>query len=165
MGIAPSRQGAEGQPLTSLGGPSTGAKLAALAGLGELQYLNRFDRVNLCPTVQPSTIPVSLGRPMAEMLAGSILRLRRVVFLGANVAECFGLKREMWEPCVWRNLKDGTSPNKGCAGYSAGRMMPPFHWAVLPHPSGRNLWYNEPSNREMARAFMTELAEGWEGAD
>jgi hypothetical protein len=178
VGIAPSRPGAEGQPLTSLGGASTGATLAGLAGLSNMDYLRRFDRVNLCPSVQPSTIPLRLGRDNAMNLAGSLLRGRRVVLLGANVLACFGLGKEFGSSnqgfgtlahmtpnvpyMAW--FPENGRPATGYAGFKLGMSLP-FHWAVLPHPSGRNRWYNDPANREAARAFMTELAEGWEGAD
>lgn len=166
VGIAPSRPGAEGQPLTCLGGRSTGDTLRDLSGhadtlAGARAYLMRFDRVNLSPVPQPSTIEVKVGRPMAMMLAGSLLRGRRVVLLGSNVAECFCLDRDEWEPCSWHNWEDRGS---AWTGHKPGFPLP-FSWAVLPHPSGRNLWYNDPRNRGLAREFMTELAEGWEGAD
>jgi len=163
VGIAPSRPGSEGQPLSALGGRSTGATLAELAGLSASQYMMRFDRVNLCATTQASTIRTSVGRPYAEMLAGSLLRGRRVVLLGMNVVECFGLEEFRCDLAEWFDTRE-IRPQAGWAGYRAG-MVPPFNYAILPHPSGRNRWYNEPANRERARAFMTELAEGWEGAD
>lgn len=33
----------------------------------------------------------------------------------------------------------------------------PFRWAMLPHPSGVNRWWNEPENREAAREFLRQL--------
>lgn len=159
VGIAPSRVGAEGQPLTSLGGPSTGRRLAELSGLTPTEYLRRFDRVNLWPSPTRSTISIKRGRPNAENLAGSILRGRRVVLLGTNVAECFGLTRgrEYARFCEWFEL--GDRPDwYGAAGYVAGRTSPPFSFAVLPHPSGRNRWYNDPVNVDRATRLMTALA-------
>lgn len=158
VGIAPSREGAEGQPLSALGGRSTGATLAQLAGLRPSEYMRRFDRVNLCPTVRPSTIAIREGRPMAEMLAGSLLRGRRVVLLGANVAECFGLRDpSRAEPCRWYALPEGAREWWGVTGFKSGFALP-FTYAVLPHPSGRNRWYNEPENRARAERLMRDLA-------
>jgi hypothetical protein len=153
VGIAPSRPGAEGQPLTSLGGRSTGATLAELAGLSNIKYLHAFDRVNLCPTPRPSTILITEGRPMAQMLAGSLLIRRTVVLLGANVAECFGPGARGYELLKW--TEDPGHP-WGTTGFKDGFALP-FRWAVLPHPSGRNHWYNDPVNRNAARSFMREL--------
>jgi len=33
--------------------------------------------------------------------------------------------------------------------------------ALLPHPSGVNLWWNLPTNVERARAFLRKLSGGW----
>lgn len=30
-------------------------------------------------------------------------------------------------------------------------------WRQLPHPSGRNLWYNDPRSRELAASLLAEL--------
>lgn len=139
-----------------------------MAGLTAMNYMRRFDRVNLCPQVMPSTIPSgpgSLGRAAAMMLAGSLLRGRRVVFLGQNVAECFSVPETYHaeryrQLCVWYNLPE-SSPKayRGVAGFFVGQPLP-FHWAVLPHPSDPNLWYNDAANLARAKAFMLELAEG-----
>ena len=31
---------------------------------------------------------------------------------------------------------------------------------LLPHPSGRNLWYNDPTNRLLAGMLLSELYDG-----
>jgi hypothetical protein len=160
VGIAPSREGSEGQPLSALGGASTGATLADLAGLSSMRYMQVFDRVNLVPFPRPSTVPLAESRPYAEMLAGSLLVGRRVVLLGRNVSGSFGI-RDDFPLLTWVNWD---RPGQGHMGFKSGKMSIPFSWAILPHPSGRNLWYNDPENRKLAGAFMTELAEGWEGA-
>jgi hypothetical protein len=118
------------------------------------EYNDLFDRVNVCPHAQPSSIPVSVYKPFAENLCG-VLRNRRVVLLGANVAECFGIRREAWKPCEWREQSD-TYRRFNFVGFRVGMALP-FDWAVLPHPSGRNRWYNEPENERLAIEFLSAL--------
>lgn len=115
------------------------------------EYMIRFDRVNVCPFPQPSTISGRDWRQAAENLAGSLLRQRRVILLGTNVAECFGLKREAYEYLEW-----SAEPYEHCgvAGFRCSGSRLPFSWAVLSHPSGRNRWYNEEANRLAAAEFL-----------
>jgi len=153
IGIAPARAGDEGQPLSCIAPQSTGRKIQDMAGLKRLEYLNGFDRVNVCPFPQPSTIKPKEWHQAAENLAGSILRGRRVVLLGPNVAECFGIKRTVYEYCTWHKNRGGVS---GAIGWRVGSALP-FSWAVLPHPSGRNRWYNEQENVDRASKFLKEL--------
>lgn len=152
VGIAPARAGDEGQPLSALASQSTGRKIADMLCLHPLEYIAQFDRVNVCPFPQPSTIVPREWRSAAENLAGFLLRGRRVILLGPNVAECFGVSRGAYEYLEW---SDPPSSRSGVAGFRAGRMGLPFSWAVLPHPSGRNRWYNEQENREAATQFLT----------
>lgn len=156
IGIAPARAGDEGQPLSCIASQSTGRKIQDMAGLSRLDYLTGFDRVNVCPFPQASTIKPKEWHAAAENLAGSILRGRRCVLLGPNVAECFGIRRDVYEYCLWHEF---SGPGyRGMAGFSVGMGLP-FSWAVLPHPSGRNRWYNEEDNRQTAIAFLRELVE------
>ena len=77
------------------------------------------------------------ARVCAEMML-SELRGRRVVLLGSGVARAFGLR---CAPLVW------------C-------VLGPAEFAVLPHPSGVNLWWNKEENRRSARAFFSDLLIG-----
>lgn len=154
VGVAPTRQGEVGQPLSALGGGRTGARLAALMGLAPLEYMRRTDRVNLCPYPRPGGITVADGRPVAEMLAGSLLRGRRVVLLGVDVVRCFGY--DSAKPLVW---EEPSSRFAGLAGFRAGRMGLPFTWAYLPHLSGRNRFYNDPVARGAAEEFLRRAVE------
>lgn len=156
VGIAPARAGDEGQPLSAIAPQSTGRKIADMLGMEPLAYMRAFDRVNVCPFPQESTIKPKEWTAAAENLAGSLLRGRRVILLGPNVAECFGMRRDLFRYCLWY---ESSSPTKGIAGFRAGKMTLPFSWAVLPHPSGRNRWYNEDKNKEEAIRFLRELVQ------
>jgi uracil-DNA glycosylase len=83
--------------------------------------------------------------PMAEARAAATkMRLRgTVLFAGKKVAAAFGCSSAM---------------------YFEWRRRGGFRYAVVPHPSGVNRWWNDPSNRERARAFFRDLAV-WFGAE
>jgi len=61
---------------------------------------------------------------------------RTAVLLGRNAARAFDLAHLPW--MTWAESR-------------GGRV------AVLPHPSGINLWYNSSKNSRKARKFMSEL--------
>lgn len=152
VGIAPARPGEEGQPLSAIAPKSTGRRIADMLDLSPLEYMREFDRVNVCPTWKEGTIAPRSYHRHAENLAGSILRGRRVVLLGANVAECFGV----FKPPLLEWVKEAGIAH-GLAGFRVGRLPLPFSWAVLPHPSGRNRWYNDPDNARLARQFLRDI--------
>jgi len=145
VGIAPGKAGHEGQPLSAIAPQSSGRKIADMIGVSWSAYMQTFDRVNICPFPQKGTIKVKDWQPAAENLAGSILRQRRVIMLGPNVAECFGINRAVYNFGDW---KINNSAIRGIGGFRIGMSMP-FDWMVIPHPSGRNLWYNNQYNKEL----------------
>jgi hypothetical protein len=71
------------------------------------------------------------AREHAPGLAG-----RRVLFVGVRVARAFGV--DPYPLMDWQ-LDDR------------------FEYAVVPHPSGANRWWNEPSNVETARWFFRDV--------
>lgn len=156
VGIAPARPGEEGQPLSAVAPRSTGRKIAGMIGVGKYEYMKAFDRINLCPFPQESTIPVEEWRVAASNLGASLLRGRRVILLGVNVAQCFGI--DVTSPpnqfLKWTDSPETKIPNYGLVGWNAGDRKPPFAWAILPHPSGRNRWYNNQVNKEAAIGFL-----------
>lgn len=152
VGIAPARPGEEGQPLSAIAPQSTGRKIADMLGVKPMDYMAGFDRINLCPFAQESTIPVNQWKLAASNLAASLLRGRRVILLGVNVAQCFGVEHRSY--LEWYEDPGEKVPRYGLVGWNAGDRRPPFAWATLPHPSGRNRWYNEEANKEAAVAFL-----------
>lgn len=117
---------------------SSGARLARIFGLNRFEYLRLFSRVNLC----------SGGWDMEEArrAARAILaqKPRALVLLGVRVTDAF-----------WR---------AGAVGaYSFGDLMfsveelEGIPVLPLPHPSGRNLVWNDPSRPKQARAALSKL--------
>jgi hypothetical protein len=75
----------------------------------------------------------------AESLNG-----RLVVFVGRRVAEAFGVSNSKW--FAWDRafvLSDG--------------VMVDFRYAIIPHPSGRNRWWNDEGNVEEAGKFLKSV--------
>lgn len=124
---------------------SAGARLWRMTGLSRADYMRGFHRVNLLP-VYGRHWSASDARWAAHNLIGSrLLDERAVVFLGKRVWLAFG-GREDAEPLVW---------------YAA--CVPAFRpacVALVPHPSGRNRWYNDELQAGAAVNFMRLLAGG-----
>lgn len=106
-------------------------------GTTRRDYLDAFDRLNL---LRAREWNMAAARTAAGLL-GPALAGRRVVLLGTQVRAALGFAAT--EPFVWHKC-----------------VIPPFKWAAMPHPSGRNLWYNQPTNKAAAAAFLLELFKG-----
>lgn len=157
VGIAPARPGESGQPLSCIAKGSTGRRLRDMLGMRTTEYLSSFDRVNVCPHPTPSVVRPQDFYHHAENLMGSLLRDRRVVFLGPNVADCFGIYRSVYSFC---EVKGGSSsPTGGLVGWRVGLPLR-CTWSVIPHPSGRNRFYNDPESREAVARHLIETLRG-----
>lgn len=137
LGEAPGR-GAD--PTRPLVGGRSGGRLQAAAGMTLRQYVEAFARVNLIDVEQVrdgkgSAFPMDLARERASVLADAFAG-RRVLFVGRRVARAFGLRSDY---LVWN-----------------GNTR--FEWAIIPHPSGINQWWNDPENVERAGRFLRAAA-------
>jgi hypothetical protein len=103
-------------------------------GATKHDYIRAFDRMNLVTGKQWSAAE---GRREAQRLR-PMLRGRVVVLLGQDVRSSFGVPKLLIHP----QEVDGVV------------------WRQLPHPSGMNLWYNDPTNVSMAGMLLAELFEG-----
>jgi hypothetical protein len=109
-----------------------GWRLQQMSGLSKHEYLRAFERRNLLIGPWLYVRAVKAANDMRPELAG-----RRVVLLGAEVRRAFGFKD---------NAQHGTTDLFSTT------------WYFLPHPSGRNLWYNDPANVKVAETLLKELA-------
>lgn len=100
------------------------------------KYLAGFERRNLvvAKSFDPRTAKASAG-VISEELWGSG---RTVVLLGRNVQRAFGIP-----------------PAEPFSDYLNGGVK----WWRVPHPSGRNLWFNEQSNRATVGDFLLRIYE------
>jgi hypothetical protein len=122
---------------------SAGGRLFEMTGLTTAEYMERFDRVNLlyhfygkAASRTEDRFPVGHARAAAEAMR-HFLRGRQVLLVGKDVAAAFG---------------------HGDAPWLRWRLDPAwfYHYAVLPHPSGRNHWYNAASNKRRAVSFLRD---------
>lgn len=132
VGEAPNRAGQGRRPNTTF----TGGRLARL-GARELQRTNLL-REWPGPQGKGSAFPLDLARPAAERLWRRHPKRRPFVLVGTRVAAAFGLARSRYEYLEWLDLR--------------GREV-----AVIPHPSGINLWWNEPEHVQQAADFFRAL--------
>lgn len=99
-------------------------------------YLNAFERRNL-------VIAREFNMPRARLRAGVMMQellcsSRQVVLLGRQVQKAFGLPP--FEPLTYELIG-------GCRFYA------------VPHPSGRNMWFNDEKNRVAAGNLLLSLME------
>lgn len=147
----PSNDPESASPLYPFPSNSAGGRLRRLTGLSRHDYVRHVKRMNLVP-YYPKQWPTSDARANAiQLVRGGMLSGARVVLVGARVRDAFFSKVNPkpnwleWRPHV-RGLHRGD------------KEWPRF--VCVPHPSGRNLWYNDPDNRERVRDFFRELFHG-----
>jgi hypothetical protein len=98
-------------------------------------YLRAFDRRNL---VAGREWCAAQARAAAHSFTlGDSCRGRTILVLGEDVRRALGLPRQL------------IHPQEVCGA----------SWRQLPHPSGRNLWYNHPTHRLLAGLLLEELYE------
>lgn len=115
-----------------------GSRLKDMMGLSLSEYV-AVPRRNVIPhwpgaSGNGDAFPMALARECARDLLPR-LRGQTVLFVGKDTARACGCVGEFLE---WHRGGE-------------------FDWAVAPHPSGRNRWYNDTGNREAAREFLLAL--------
>lgn len=129
---------------------SAGYRLSAMTELGRAEYMRRTQRINLFAEHVPDhRWSVPAARAAAEnLVASDFLTDREVILLGSRVLAAFfpvgKLNREVESqirPCqFYRHLGRGGEHS--------------FMWALVPHPSGRNRWYNDGANKAGVYQFL-----------
>lgn len=143
-------------PLFPVPSRSAGGRLQHLMGLTRGEYLKSFDRINLLPFFpgkhkRDDKFPMSPAKLSARAIR-PLLANRMVILVGRNVANAFGLQAEWHDWVEWPvRRRCIVSRDTGCCRI-----------AVVPHPSGRNLWYNNEENRASAEAFWAEFLKNGE---
>lgn len=99
-------------------------------GVTKRQYLATFDRRNLVVGDWSLQQARAGARAMYASLQG-----REVLVLGNGPRDAFGLKPLLLHP----------------------QQVAGITWRQLPHPSGRNHWYNDRACRATASALLAEL--------
>lgn len=97
------------------------------------EYLDVFERRNL---VRGMVYDKKLATMAAERIYAELWGSgRTVILLGRDVQKAFGHPPVLLHP----QLIGGT------------------HWRQIPHPSGRNPWYNEKKNQDLVGVLLEEL--------
>lgn len=120
---------------------SAGHRLATkILGLSRKDYLERFDRVNLCP----QRWAMKEARANARAILAQT-ESRPVVLFGAKVASAFGLN---YDPFTTRTVASPARP------YAC------FPLIILPHPSGLSRGWDPNHEAAFERARALLRAEG-----
>jgi hypothetical protein len=142
IGQAPGPRTHPDLPLVPTPTTSAGGRLFAMTGLSTEDYMRTFDRVNLLyehpgkmPAKAQDAFPVREARAAANAMH-PFLSGREVLFVGRDVTCAFGHEDMEW--CRWYWDTWG------------------MRFAAIPHPSGRNHWYNKAENRAAAETFLRE---------
>ena len=131
----------------------TGARIADMLrpAFTRSQYLTAFDRVNLLRHDERVG-----GKGYAGRLNRARIRLFEHVYAGKyETLVLFGAD-------VWRTVNHAVRPQRPPWLCWDTVILGKGGWRVrfltLPHPSGRNLWYNEPAFRAAAAQALQQLA-------
>lgn len=141
-------------PLFPVPKTSAGGRLQQLIGISRGEYLKTFDRINLLRDFpgkhkRDDKFPLPPAKFAARVLR-PMLSGREVILVGRNVANAFGLDLEFHDWMSWPvRRRCIVSRDDGCCRI-----------AIIPHPSGRNHWYNKPGNRAEASDFWAEFVVG-----
>lgn len=103
----------------------------ACPGVTRSQYMRAFDRRNVVSGATWSAVEARRG---ADALVQS-LQGREAVVLGGAVRAVFGLPPTLIHPVALHGVT----------------------WRQIPHPSGRNLWYNDERNKQIVGQLLAEL--------
>lgn len=141
VGQQPSSYEDEGKVLPVRPG-SSGFRLIKMMSIDESSFRRNFDAVNLSPFYDPDGFSPEYHYNSANNLL-SLLEGRRIILLGPAVAQCFGIDRSRYQFCQFFD-----HPEKH-----------DFHglFCVIPHPSGANRLYNDPSMYEMVSNTLKML--------
>ena len=146
IGQAPSRETDGLPPFVG----KCGKFLAELMGMTQDEMLAAHDFRNVLGKwpgkgINGDRFPMAEAREAADRLIPEC-RGRAVILLGSNVARAFSLKKfgymELYQ------IRDPKDP---------GQVMVPL-LAVVPHPSGVNRFYNDPTKRYVVSKFLRSLA-------
>jgi hypothetical protein len=118
-------------------GGYSACRLARLVGVPVAELPGVFSMVNLLgPEDDGAAWPASRARAAAGILRAALGGRRLLVLCGRRVASAFGVG----ELPFFERARSGS-----------------FDVVVVPHPSGRSRWWNDPWNRRQARAFFGRL--------
>lgn len=123
--------------LSPTGDPgSAGNRLWNMSGMSETEYRLAFDRRNLVSGPEWTS---EIARLATKRFVVDLEEIATIVVLGRLTWNAFAfLPGDQWPCRAWRtNART---------------------WWFVPHPSGRNLWYNDPENGRKVGKLLRRLA-------
>lgn len=149
VGQAPGPNTDPDAPLFPFPLTSTGGRLRLLMGISRGEYVRHFDRINLFRNFPGKgkggdKFPMEKAKLLADTLA-PMLTGRTIILVGRNVADAFRLDLG-FHTWASHQLRRRTFGDPGTC-----------QLAVVPHPSGRNHWYNTPGNKVAAKEFWNDF--------
>lgn len=123
---------------------SAAGRLLSILGWSRRRYLLTFARMNLLNECPGRHFPVERARSCIPYVVAD-LHPRPLLLMGKGVANAFGVGHL---PIL--ELHQVTLPKHN-------DLPVPVKLALVPHTSGRNLWYNDAANREAVRVFIESL--------
>lgn len=126
----------------------SGYRLMQMAGLTAQEYRDVFERININYEAEKTFRTSSLQKARAVEIYKTLHPEDTLIILGSGVLKCFrGLVGDL-EPCELY-----------CTRYGPRGAEKQGHSVIMiPHPSGLNRWYNDPSNTARAAACLRALA-------
>jgi hypothetical protein len=136
------KRGPQLLPSTSGDGNSAADRLLRISGMTREKYLASFERRN--------ALPYGWSKKAAREASTEIrkrFRGRTVVVLGRETWRAIGLPRIEW-----------LDHHEEVAGEGRRSRSKLTVWYLVPHPSGRNPWYNLAKNRAKVTMLLARLA-------
>lgn len=129
-------------PMYPLPANSAGGRLCAMSGLGVRGWIRATTRINLAQNFEDYS--ATRYRAYFDRLeTGGVLGVfDHCLLVGTRVRDAAGPKTE-WPVGEIR-------PRRAVQGRAS-------NVAWIPHPSGRNRWYNEQANKELVEALLRRL--------
>ena len=136
-----------------------GYRVMSLSGLDPRSYRDTFHRVNINYENEGKFTTSVKQKSRAIGVWKTVRRSDTLILLGTAVEKCFkGLIDSKLEPCaktpMWKPLEHPyLAP--GDRFYTMRE-----HWCdayMIPHPSGLNRWWNDPSNTKLAADTLRQI--------
>jgi hypothetical protein len=130
---------------------------------GMRSYLETFERRNL---VRGVAYDRAEGHAAAERTVRELMDTgRTIVLLGSDVRAAFSRAMHRIGNLFPHTLDAWTAGERGLPPVLVHpQMAGGCTWRQIPHPSGRNLFYNDPRNRETVAMLLEELYLGYHRA-
>jgi uracil-DNA glycosylase len=118
---------------------SSGDRIVKMMGITEQAFRDNFDCINVSSRHDPDGFDPENHKVDVDNIR-SLLRGRKVVLLGPAVAHAFDIDRSMYQWTDWFDHPKWID-HHGL-------------FTVIPHPSGANRLYNDPSMFELVRRHL-----------